>query len=403
MSLNSVADINAVIGHLKQSGNLVNPEVFYTKQLLDTIRLDGDMYMYHRYAKEMPIQNKADKLLLRRWAPLYAHIVPLTEGVPPKSDKGSVEKFELDAHGYGRYMEFTDAVDFKVVDPVVAHYMQQYSIVAMETFDLLAREALFTNASKRFAGGAANITEMRIATGKPTLLDLRLTALAMKRQLVKPRSGGRFHVITSPEFTFDMISDPLVEKYFTINQSTYTSYDNSSLPPLFELEFYETLASHISGEYIDAGSKKAIIAYKAYDVSDDGQPWIGTRDADDYVYRTFNEDDPEYSQVSGYVNDSRTGQPASYMPEQDVWTLPAGWQELKLHHTYVLGEDALIRTGLAGEGQVKTYVKPLGSTGVIDPVDQRQSIGFRIKSVGYGTVRPEAIVDYVCIPTQANI
>ena len=314
-----------------------------------------------------------------------------------------VEVFEMEAYEYGRYMEFTDTVDWKAVDPIVAHYAQEYSIVAMETLDLLAREALLLNAQKRFAGGAANITEMRIATGAPNMLDLRLIGLSLKRSLVKPRSGKRYHVITSPEFTFDMISDPTVEQYANINQSTFGMYDDTTLPPLFELEFYETISSIISGEFINESAKKSIIAYKLKDGTDVGQAWEGTEDADGYVYRIFTEDDAEYSQVSGYVLDPRTGQSASYIPDQDVWTLPAGWSELKIHHIMVLGEDALIRTGLQGEGQVKMYTKAVGSAGVLDPIDQRQSIGFRIKSVGFGTARAEAIVDYLCIPTQANI
>ena len=138
-ALNQTADINAVVNWVNSHGaGMVAPEVFYSKQLLDTIRLDANQYSYYRYADEMPIQDKADKLVIRRWAPLQAHTVPLTEGVPPVSDKGSVEKYELSADQYGRYMEFTDKVDFKVVDPVVAHYSKEYSIVAIETLDLLA-------------------------------------------------------------------------------------------------------------------------------------------------------------------------------------------------------------------------------------------------------------------------
>jgi hypothetical protein len=404
MKLNSISDINSVVDHLNQSEvNLTNPDIFYSKQLLDTIRYEKDEYKYFRYAEKQPIKNKANKLVLRRWAPLQAHTVPLTEGIPPKSDKGSLTKYELDTHGYGRYMEFTDRVDFKVVDPVVAHYAQEYSIVAIETLDLLAREALMLNAQKRFAGGVANLEAMTIADCEPTLLDLRLTVLSFKNSLVKPRSNGKYHVITSPEFTFDMISDTTVEKYMNINQDTMGLYKGSSLPPMFDLEFYETMQSIKTGEFITSGGKKAIRAYKIKDGSDDGEAWASTEDAEGYVYRTFTEDDPEYSQVSGYVQDERTGQDASYIPDQDVWTLPAGWSELKIHHTMVLGKDALIRTELAGEGQTKMYTKKVGTTGVLDPVDQRQSIGFRIKSVGFGTARAAAIVDYLCLPTQANI
>ena len=53
-------------------------------------------------------------------------------------------------------MEFSDRVDFKIVDPVIAHYTKEYSLVAMETLDLLSRETLFSVAQKYYAGGALN-------------------------------------------------------------------------------------------------------------------------------------------------------------------------------------------------------------------------------------------------------
>ena len=407
MNLNSTADINTIIAQVNQSGvNGIAPEYFYTKQLLDTIRIDGDQYVYHRYAEEMPIQEKADKLTVRRWAPLQAHTDPLPEGVPPLSDKGSFEKYEFEAESYGRYMEFTDKVDWKAVDPMVAHYTKEYSLVALETLDLLAREQLMTIANKRYAGAALDITEMTIANGKPTLSDLRLIPLAFKKALVKPRSNGRFHVIVSPEFVFDMIDDELIQKYMTIQNDTKGMFDTMKLIPIFDMEFYETLACPTSGEYVTAGGKKAIRAYKEYYSTEDDAAGL-VPDANGYVYKEFNEDDSEYALVSGYVKDSRTGQDASYIPNQDVWTLPVDgdgnqWKELKIQHTIILGKDALVRTGLAGEQNAKMYAKPLGSAGVLDPIDQRQSIGFKINSVGYGSTRLEATYDYLNIPTQLN-
>ena len=93
MQLNATADINTYLEMATNSGTgVINPETFYSKQLLDTIRYDASQYVYYRIADSAPIQEKADKLMVRRWAPLQAHTVPLTEGVPPMSDKGSVEK-----------------------------------------------------------------------------------------------------------------------------------------------------------------------------------------------------------------------------------------------------------------------------------------------------------------------
>ena len=392
----------------KHGKQFLNPDVFYTKQLLDTIRVEANEYVYYRYAESQPMGEKANKLHVRRWAPLQAHTVPLQEGIPPISDKGSVEMYEIDTNQYGRYMEFSDKVNFKIVDPIIAHYAAEYSTVAVETLDMLAREALFAIANKVFAGYAAN-AEALTAESKPTIVDLRKVVLGLKKQLVKPRSNGRYHVIAGPDFFFDMVSDPTVEQFMRINNTTKTMFDDSSLVPMFNMEFYETLICPTHGEFtkiVDGTAKKAL---RIYAVGEGGA----------YEYATITEDTTlsgggkVYRDAAGYVKDSRTGEDASYIPENFIWDLDAynadtaaggkTWYEFKMQHVLVLGKDALIRTGISGEDNAKMYTKALGSAGVLDPIDQRQSIGFKINDVGFGSARLEAIVDYICVPSMVNL
>ena len=411
MYLNSVADINAAVNYVNNHGKgMVNPEVFYSKQLLDTIRLDANQYTYYRYADEMPIQEKADKLMVRRWAPLHAHTVPLQEGVPPMSDKGSVEKYEIQADQYGRYMEFTDKVDFTMVDPVVAHYSREYSIVAIETLDLLAQHALLTVAQRFYAGMAPNQSALR-PWSKPTIADIRLIGLSLKKSLVKPRSNGKFHVIVSPEFTYDMLDDEYVQNYMKMNQTTSTLYDNGVLIPLFGFEFYEVMNCPTTVSYKKADGKMYFIEYKEVEKTASADAGY-TLANNGEMYIEFKEKEIPASAAAiaaGYDKDSRTGFDANYIPAHTDYDAGAqtlvsdGFSALKVQHTLILGKDALARTGLQGEGNAKMYVKPLGSTGVLDPIDQRQSIGFKINSVGFGSVRTEAVVDYINVPTQLNV
>ena len=387
-ALNPVANINSFIEYFKNHGYSIRPELFYDKQLLDTIRLDESHFVFYRLANTTPIQGSAEKLQIRRWAPLQAHTTPLSEGVPPFSDKGSMESYEIGTFSYGRYMEFTDRVDFETIDPVIAHYTQEYAIVAMETLDLLAREALTTVAQAAYANSKANFEELEIGD-IPSLNDLRIIALSMKKQLVKPRNGNRYHVIGTPDFYFDMISDPLVEKYMTINQTTKGFYeDMGPIPAMFGLEFYETMHIDDSGEYTTAeGTYLRVFKNNG-----------GT-----YQYQNLDAATAKVEAEDNYVRDSRTGQKASYIPGLTKWNIPEGFNELKVHRIFVLGADCLTRTEIAGQGNAKMYVKPLGSAGVLDPIDQRQSIGFKINSVGFGSTRPEAVVCYYCVPTQANL
>lgn len=426
-SLRNTGDINTHIGFVNGviekygaagGSGIINPTTFYSKQLLDTLRLDADQYVYFRLADTSPIGEKADELQVRRWAPLQAHTTPLVEGIPPRSDKGSVEKYTISAMQYGRYMEFSDKVDFAVVDPVVAHYTAEYTIVAMETLDLLARQELLAVAQKYYANMNLGFEELTLDNAEPNLEDFRKIVLTMKRQLVKPRNNGRFHVIGSPEFYYDLLRDDIIMEYMYLNQSTGTMYDNpAQVPPMFELEFYETHCVPASGEFMgfNVVEDEAMLALRIYAHTEGGT-----------IYRNIfanletAEDKPIYVVGSGYVQDGRTGADASYMPELKYWDLDEynaselavegeggaaetlHWQELKAHHILVVGKDALLRTGLQGEDNAKVFVKEKGSAGVLDPIDQRQSIGFKINSVGFGSVRNDAIYDYICVPTQAN-
>jgi hypothetical protein len=253
----------------------------------------------------------------------------------------------------------------------------------------------------------------------------------MKKALVKPRMNGRFHVICSPEFVYDLINDPYVEKYMQYNNTSKPMFESGTLVPMFDMEFYESMATPDSNEFM-VGDKRAWRFYTMTGVDENGKP--------EYIYRTVDEDGALYSdtreangdltrvgtvtgfhsRVDGYVKDIRTGMDASYIPQHDTFDMNAflntqdnelsknlgevgTWHELKFHHCLVIGKDALIRTGMSGQDNAKMYVKAKGSAGVLDPIDQRQSIGFKINSVGFGSARPEAVHDYVCIPSTLNL
>ena len=411
-ALNPTADINTVAGLVNAQGRgVIAPELFYTKQLLETIRLGADQYPYYRLADQSPIPDKSNKLQMRRWSPLQAHTVPLVEGIPPKSDKGSVETYEIGTYQYGRFMEFSDKVDFAMIDPIIATYTKEYSIVAVETLDMLARDTLLSLAQHFYANQKKNFEALTVAD-KPSIADLRLVVLSMKKALVRPRMNGKFQVICSPEFVYDMITDPFVESFMRYNNTTKPMYDNGTLVPMFDMEFYESMATPNGGEFTTAEGKKALRVFrynattKAYD--------FATLDEATYLTKT-----------SGYVKDSRTDQDASYIPDNQLWDIakfnnaaPAGgvawgsdaknntngdFREFMVHHCLVVGKDALVRTGMSGQDNAKVYVKGKGSSGVLDPIDQRQSIGFKINSVGFGSARNEAIVDYLCVPTTLNL
>jgi N4-gp56 family major capsid protein len=63
----------------------------------------------------------------------------------------------------------------------------------------------------------------------------------------------------------------------------------------------------------------------------------------------------------------------------------------------IIGEEAYAITKLEGAG-LRVISKGLGSAGVEDPLDQRQSIGWKITGFGAKVLQPLAVVNYITIP-----
>lgn len=73
--------------------------------------------------------------------------------------------------------------------------------------------------------------------------------------------------------------------------------------------------------------------------------------------------------------------------------------DLAAHDSIVIGEEAYAITKLEGQS-LKVITKGLGSAGVEDPLDQRQSIGWKMTGFSTKVLLPEAIVNYWSLATS---
>ena len=72
------------------------------------------------------------------------------------------------------------------------------------------------------------------------------------------------------------------------------------------------------------------------------------------------------------------------------------------HDAVVIGEEAYAITKLEGAG-VSIITKGLGSAGVEDPLNQRQSMGWKINGFSAKVLNAEAVVNYWSVPTNGNL
>lgn len=482
-NLNALSDrigINAMVNYFnKELGNDINDLVikdFYDKYLLDAIELGAENYIFQQYAKPYYVPEGHENKKLKRYGSLTEHTTPLPEGIPPKSDKTRVESFTATYNAYGRYMEFTDAVNFKTIDPVIAIYTEKYGKLAVRTKERLARNELLHSpsilvpASAGYKKGSSTFTGAQldhIMIGDHLEYnDYRVMVARMKRMLVEPQEGNNFHLIGSPEVKFDLITDPLLRAYYG-QMNGISAYADGELPVLFNIKFRETMLDDYAYGYelanpgeldsIDANNNPTkILRIYATHVAET----TGANDAvTGFVKTTYYINVPSSVTANNTTKVFRTVKEArlsdgSYIPEKVTWELDGAngfistiaattkvdketvtcvygtngnadtivttrdygvdlgaanvttvkglaFKQIPIHRCILIGKDALIETGIEGHTDFKMYTKPLGSAGVLDPIDQRQSIGMKCDTLGYSLLKPEAVVVCYTIPTGA--
>jgi N4-gp56 family major capsid protein len=78
----------------------------------------------------------------------------------------------------------------------------------------------------------------------------------------------------------------------------------------------------------------------------------------------------------------------------------AGAAGANVHASIVLGNQAFGTVNISGEGDIKTIVKPLGSSGSLDPLNQRQTIAWKVNAFVAKRLDETAIARYESVPTQ---
>lgn len=400
-----------------QGANVLQPAAVYSKIMLRTIELAEADYVFDGLAVErnMPSNNGSNEIVFKRMLSLAAHTQPLVEGIPPASDQGRMVAIKASTNQYGRVMKFTDKVNWAVVDPHISEYTRQLSLKVPETKDILAQQALLAECQMFYAArktrsqtdpdiltpvANGNVVHVKYLHPDcaPTIDEFRKIVLSMEAAKVRPYQGANFLVLASSAVLFDLITDKRVKEFMKY-ENTARAYSNDMVIDLFSLAFKKAKTIKCDNTYIDANGDTR---YMYHD---------GTAN---YALLT-----PltEHTLTSGSYA-SKTGDikitfaATTFLPTEVThgtadtthFTMSASNTDvLNAHYSYVLGEECLFRVGVEGHTQPQFIKKELGSAGTEDPLDQRQSIGWKIDSLGYKVPNPDAVVAYVSCPTQYKI
>lgn len=391
-----------------QGQNVMQPPAVYSKIMLRTAELAEADFVFDQLAVErhMPSNNGSNEIIFKRMLSLAAHTQPLVEGIPPASDQGRMVAIKATTNSYGRVMKFTDKVSWAVVDPLISEYTRQLSLKIPETKDLLAQEALLAECQMFYAApktsvgddgdilavdpNGINVTHIKFMNPDcaPTIDEFRKIVLSMEAAKVRPYQGSNFLVLASSAVLFDLITDKRVKEFMKW-EGTAKAYSNDMVIDLFSLAFKKAKTIKTDNTYTDGDGNICHIYHDA---------------ANNKNYVTIGVDlNNATATTKVIVVDLAAGTAAAEANFTNIADVKAGLEPLNIHHSFVLGEECLFRVGVEGHTQAQFITKPLGSAGTEDPLNQRQSIGWKIDSLGYKVPNPDAVVDYVSCPTQYKI
>jgi len=346
--------------------------------------------------RSLPLNN-GRKVQFRKMTPFAAITRPLEEGVTPVGQMLGMTELTATVRPYGGFVELTDEMNWALLDDVHKETNELLADQAALSVDTIARDALHTGLNVQYAGGRTARTA--ITTGdKLTYAEIKKAVRTLKKANCKPFPDGFYHAIVSPDAVYDLTSDTMwvdVAKY-----QDKQAVERNELGCIYKVKFFEsTEAKKFSGETTVVGAKASLsvtgwdaatltLTLSAALTDAESRELTGKAVTVRATVSSTNYDttvavmEAEGARVKlRYAGTD--AEIARWIPGTNTMTLrPAGGgaEGVDVHSTLVYGQDHAGCVELDSVGKnVQVIVKPAGSSGALDPLNQRGTIGWKVK------------------------
>ena len=267
--------------------------------------------------RDLP-SNNSDVIKFRRYSNLSAATTPLTEGITPVGSQLSVTTISATVLQYGDYVVLTDKLTMETEDPIRTETNEILADQAADTLDQLCRDVLVTGTNILYAGSGHTLRS-QVAAGEVLTTTMLITA-AETLKIGKTR-----FVTMMVDPTTGINTSPLPQCFIGICH-TYTTKTLRAMSGWIEVEKYANGQTRMEGEIGKYGDIR----------------FIETTNA-----KVF------------------TG---------------AGASNIDVYATIIMGKYAYATSRIGGNA-LRNIVKPAGSAGTADPLDQRETSGWKASFV----------------------
>jgi N4-gp56 family major capsid protein len=276
-------------------------------------------FVHTRYAqvRDIPSNSGTNVIKFRRYGSLTANTTALTEGVTPSGTQLSVTDVTATVLYYGDYVTLTDKVMIETYDPILTETAEVLGEQAGDSIDQLCRDVIAAGTTVQYASTATATNEVTAA--------MSLNRAEVK-EAVRTLRGNNAKPVSS-----------------MIDPSTG----------------YNTVP--VGRSFIGIVSEDT-----AYDL-DDATGWIP-------VEKYPNKSNVMMDEIGSLAN------VRFVMTTNAKVKASSGADTNDVHCTLIFGQNAYAITRISGN-TLRNIVKPLGSAGTADPLDQRATSGWKLSFV----------------------
>ena len=351
--------------------------------------------------RTLPLHN-GKYVKFRKFDPMPAITTPLSEGVTPDGQKLTMTSFTAMVKPYGGFVELTDEVDLYLVDNISKEAARLLADQAADSLDQITANALNAGINVQYANSRAGRSAI-VDSDKVTYAEIKKAVRTLKRNNVKPCSDGYYHAIVHPDVVHDLTSDTMwvdVAKY-----QDKAAVQQNELGTIYKVKFYESTNAKVfkaktyvygavsaiaaNADYV-AGSKYLAFTPGSYtglteDVAREltGQ-LVMVRGDSAYTFNCIEKIDVtngriylRYEPASTVYADWTTAKNFGIYPYGGGST--SGGSSGNVYSTLIYGADAFGTIELQGGGNVEVIIHEPGSAGSDDPLNQKGTIGWKVK------------------------
>ena len=381
MEYNKYFDLQLFAGDMntQTTGGLsAEMKTYYGMELLENAK---PQLVHNQFAATKPLPVGGGKTVeWRKFGAFDKALTPLTEGVTPDGSGISVSYITKELSQYGDYTTVSDMLDLTAIDDVVLEITDRHGANMGLTLDTVTRNEIQQGNQVIYApkinddGSKTEITS-RYALNDRCKISGELVAKAATalKKMNAPKFNGKYICIIHPSVAYDLRQD---ESWIAAHQyAAATELFDGEIGELHGVRFVETTEAKIfCGEDLASDSRTLLVngaVNAGKTVSFDG----GTVDAGALAGRYVLIGGERAKVVSNTASAMTLDKNVTAADNAVIYPGEGGAEGMAVYGCLFIGKDAYGVVDLS-EG-TEVIVKPRGSGGTADPLDQRSSVGWK--------------------------